>query len=277
MDNPSRARYHDLARRIESARFEMVDFRRFDEKSDIWNFIPHSHDFYELLFFLHGNAQISLSDRSLYATYADALIYPPGVTHTEHLQINHRQEIYCLQARCPDIALEEVVQVQDWHQQLKLQLDGLFAEFGGEGEADVMRGYLRQLALLVARSALLGNAPSHPVDYCMMYMRHNLAKDIHIGQLAELIHVSRSCLNNMFVKHAGISPIQYLTDIRMEAAKSMLMTSGRRIGEISEAVGYNSPKYFCRAFERCTGLSPRDFRKAERLQAFVKSDNSFGR
>ena len=34
-------------------------FARFDEKSDIWNFVPHAHDCFEALYFLYGNARIS--------------------------------------------------------------------------------------------------------------------------------------------------------------------------------------------------------------------------
>ena len=41
--------YECAARAIEGARFEVVDFMRFNEKSDIWNFIPHSHNYYELI------------------------------------------------------------------------------------------------------------------------------------------------------------------------------------------------------------------------------------
>ena len=255
--------YDAAIRAVEGAAFEIVSLRRFNEKSDIWNFIPHSHDFYELLFFLKGNAQISLAGRSLYATYGDALVYPPGVCHTEHLQINHRQEIYCLQARCPGLPLRDAMHVQDRDQQLRLLLDGLFAEYGGDRDAHVCRGYLRALGAVIARNHCFGNAPAHPVDTCMMYMRHNLAEDITVRQLAELIHVSPSYLNRLFTRHAGVTPMQYMTGIRMDAAKSLLMTSRRRIGEVAGAVGFNSPKYFCQTFHRHTGMSPREFRRAE--------------
>lgn len=264
------ARYADAVRAVEGARFEIVDFMRFNEKSDIWNFIPHSHGFFELLFFLHGNAQISLGRRSVYATFADALIYPPRTEHTEHLQINHRQEIYCLQVRCEGLTLSEPLHLHDRRQQLRLLLDGLYAEYtSGEADAQVIESYLRTLAVMIVRNSLFGDLPAHPVDTCMMYMRRNLAEDITIQQLADLIHVSRSYLNKIFVQRTGVTPMRYMQDIRVDAAKSLLMTTHRRVADIAADVGFHSPKYFCRAFHQATGLSPREYRQSEGLEAFA--------
>lgn len=263
--------YIEAVRAIEGAKYEIVNFWRFNEKSDIWTFKPHAHDFYELLFFLHGNAQISLRDRSLYATYSDALLYPPGAVHTEHLQINHRQEIYCLQVRAQGIEVGHVLHIQDRRHQIRLTLDGLFAEYeGGDRNPNVMDGYLRTLFQLIARDHFFGDQPAHPIDYCMMYMRHNLAEEITIQQLADLIHVSRSYLNKIFVERAGMTPMQYMQSIRIDAAKSLLMTTRQSIGDIASEVGFNSPKYFCHIFHRATGMSPREFRNAEGLDAFAR-------
>jgi len=262
--------YDEAVRAIAQSHYEIVDFWRFNEKSDIWNFIPHMHNFYEMIFFLHGNAQISFADRSLYATFSDALLYPPTTLHTEHLQINHRQEIYCLQVRCTGMHIPTVLHVQDRHQQIKLFLDGLFAEYNSQSpDAHVIDAYMRSLATVMARNVCFPDAPAHPAEHCMMYMRHNLAEDITIQQLADLIHVSRSYLNQLFVSHTGITPMRYLLDIRMDAAKSLLMTTNRRVGDIARDVGFNSPKYFCHMFHRCTGMSPRAFRSAEGLKGFL--------
>lgn len=272
VDNANR-HYENVARTIEGARFEIVDFWRFNEKSDIWNFIPHAHNYFELIFFLHGNAQISLENRSLYATFSDALLYPPRALHTEHLQINHRQEIYCLQVRCADIKISEVLHIQDRHQQIKLILDGLFTEYNSPAcDAHVVDTWMRALATVMARNYFFPNAPAHPVETCMMYMRHNLTGEIGIRQLADLIHVSRSYLNQLFVRHTGVTPMQYLQDIRIDAAKSLLMTTDRRISDIAEDVGFHSPKYFCATFHRRTGMSPREYRNSEGLRRFSEGE-----
>ena len=102
-------------------------------------------------------------------------------------------------------------------------------------------------------------------------MRHNLARDITIEQLSELIHVSRSHLNKLFVQRSGMTPMQYLLEIRIDAAKSLLMTTNQSVASIAADVGFHSPKYFSSIFHRATGLSPREFRNAEGLEAFTRA------
>ena len=71
---------------------------RFDDKSRIWNFQRHAHPYFELIFFLEGKANIDAGEDSLDISLFDVLIYPPGLLHTEHLDLARRQEIICLWA-----------------------------------------------------------------------------------------------------------------------------------------------------------------------------------
>ena len=201
--------YDSAVRAIEGARFEIVNFWRYDEKSDNWTFTPHSHGFFELLFFLNGNAQISLEQRSLFASFTDVLVYPPHTRHTEHVQINHQPEIYCLQARVSGLELDGVLHQQDRSQQVRTVLDGLFTEYSGCRDAGIETEYLRLLCRLIARRHFRASAPAHPIEYCKMFMRQNYAGDVTIQRLASLIHVSRSHLNKLFTRHTGMTPKQY--------------------------------------------------------------------
>jgi len=69
--------------------------------------------------------------------------------------------------------------------------------------------------------------------------------------------------------------IEYLRLIRVETAKALLVSSNTSVAEISYIIGYNSPKYFCRAFRSCTGMSPREFKAASRDNSlpYVVLDN----
>ena len=52
--------------------------------------------------------------------------------------------------------------------------------------------------------------------------------------------------------------------VRYAAARRMLRSRRRRIGEIAASLGYSDPAHFTRAFQRWTGLTPRDFRCRDR-------------
>lgn len=248
--------------------FRPLYFARFDEKSDIWNFVPHAHDCFEALYFLYGNARIALPERSFYATFADVVVYPPGVLHTEHLQLDHHQEVYCLQFSAADLALREVLHCHDASGQIRLLLDGIAAEYvGGAADEDVLGCYVRTLSALLLRSLRAGPGSEAPVERVMMYLRDHMAEEITIEELAQLAHLSPSHLIRTFSKSVGVSPIRYLQNIRIEAAKSLLMATNLDVGEVSAAVGFGSPKYFWRVFRAATGMSPRDFRRREALCA----------
>src|SRR5437899_5464078 len=79
-------------------RAELKFCERFDEQSRIWNFEKHSHPYFELILFLEGKANIHAGDDSLDISLFDVLIYPPGLLHTEQLELGRRQEIICLRA-----------------------------------------------------------------------------------------------------------------------------------------------------------------------------------
>jgi len=59
----------------------------------------------------------------------------------------------------------------------------------------------------------------------------------------------------------GVTPIQYLIDLRMAEARRLLIGSpGRDIKEIGEIVGYPDPHYFSRIFKNTHGITPTEYR-----------------
>ena len=93
------------------------------------------------------------------------------------------------------------------------------------------------------------------------YINRFYSRDISSQDLANIIGVSVSQLNRKFNKAMGMSPINYLISVRIEASKKMLLESTKNITEISFDCGFNNQTYFNRQFKRITGLSPRQFRR----------------
>ena len=93
------------------------------------------------------------------------------------------------------------------------------------------------------------------------YINRNYTQEIKSKDLAKIIGVSVSQLNRKFKKAMGQSPISYLIEVRVEAAKKMLLESTKSITEISYDCGFNNQTYFNRQFKKLTGVSPKAFRK----------------
>ncbi len=91
-----------------------------------------------------------------------------------------------------------------------------------------------------------------------------------VGSLAAAVGMSRSAFALRFSVLLGESPIRYLTRRRIARAVSMLEAKQLSIGQIAEAVGYESDVAFSRAFKRHVGLSPIDYRRANVSKKYTK-------
>jgi two-component system, response regulator YesN len=65
----------------------------------------------------------------------------------------------------------------------------------------------------------------------------------------------------IFKKETGITYINYLTNIRVEKAKDLLLNSDLKVYEVAYEVGYDNPTYFSTLFKKLTGISPFDYKK----------------
>lgn len=88
------------------------------------------------------------------------------------------------------------------------------------------------------------------------------AADWTLEGMAERAHLSRSSLIRAFQAAAGVSPADFLTQIRMTEAGRRLREGSESVAAIGEAVGYASEAAFQRAFKRETGLTPAAWRAA---------------
>ncbi|WP_066191524.1 MULTISPECIES: response regulator transcription factor [Gracilibacillus] len=87
--------------------------------------------------------------------------------------------------------------------------------------------------------------------------------DISLDDLAVLCKMSPNYVSTFFKEKTGINFSTYLTELRMIKAKEMLDDFHYKTYEISELVGYSSPKNFTRTFKKYYGITPREYRKQE--------------
>ena len=92
------------------------------------------------------------------------------------------------------------------------------------------------------------------------YMYENYRRKITIGELANLCNLSLFRFIHKFKDSTGMTPVEYLTRIRINEAKYLLSNSPYNIAEISSIVGYNDPLYFSRVFKKIIGVSPKNYK-----------------
>jgi two-component system response regulator YesN len=89
----------------------------------------------------------------------------------------------------------------------------------------------------------------------------NYNKDISLQKMAGAVGISPFYLSHLFRKEMGISFLEYLTSVRISAAKKLLEQTNLSILEICLQAGYQDPSHFAKIFKKKEGLRPAEYRK----------------
>ena len=108
-------------------------------------------------------------------------------------------------------------------------------------------------------------AVNDSVEKVQIYIKNNYQKNLTQDFIASLFYLNRSYLSTAFRKKTGVKFIDYLNDVRIEAAEALLEKSDKKMSYIASAVGYDNVKYFFRIFKKRVGLTPEEYR--QRLRA----------
>lgn len=92
------------------------------------------------------------------------------------------------------------------------------------------------------------------------YIEENYQDKISIEILSGKFSVGRRNFDRRFIKATGITPLDYLQRVKVEAAKKSLENTRKTVNEVMYDVGYNDTKAFREVFNRVTGMSPLDYK-----------------
>jgi two-component system, response regulator YesN len=127
--------------------------------------------------------------------------------------------------------------------------------------ADLMElvlGYLEQMTLYMAKRHK--NKNSATIKKIKELIAAKYMENLTVARISEEIFLSPNYISLMFKKETGESVTEYLTKVRMEAAKELLLDKDLKILDISEMVGYENATYFSTVFKKYTGLHPQKYR-----------------
>jgi len=99
------------------------------------------------------------------------------------------------------------------------------------------------------------------VSEAVDWMHHNYATQENLSDMCHIIGVSLSHLTRQFHKEQGITPEQYLMNLRLQQAVNLLVNTGLKVNEVSERCGFSCGNYFSKVFRRKFMMTPTEYRK----------------
>ncbi len=114
-------------------------------------------------------------------------------------------------------------------------------------------------------SELIADTKTEKPDYVMQlknYLDNNYDRDIRISRISNDLHISQAYLRNLFYERNGMSPQEYLMNLRMKRAEFLLMRKEYTVTEVAIAVGYKDILQFSKMFKKHHNkVSPTEYRK----------------
>jgi AraC-like DNA-binding protein/ligand-binding sensor protein len=159
----------------------------------------------------------------------------------------------------------------------------LLAEWGVQAEeADLRKSYfdtrvlssrqhesvVRLLSIFAEHLSMISNrivlqeqnAEPPVIVRAKQFITEHQTEELSLDQVAKSVHTSKFYFCKMFKKATGINFTDYLSRVRTERAKSLLLNPNLRVSEIAYEVGFQSLTHFNRVFKRILGQSPTDYR-----------------
>lgn len=105
------------------------------------------------------------------------------------------------------------------------------------------------------------DAEAKPIRLAKEYVREHYGETISLEIISRYIGLNPAYFSSVFKKTTGQNFMDYVTEVRVENAKSLLIRTDKDVADIAECAGYSDVKYFSKIFKKNAGLSPSEFRK----------------
>ncbi|KAE9133830.1 hypothetical protein PF010_g2675 [Phytophthora fragariae] len=128
--------------------------------------------------------------------------------------------------------------------------------------------YLHDMLELMLRQteAVAEQDTEYRLKLTMSYMQNHYREPIRVDMLAELAQLHPTYYSQLFKQTIDKTPVAYLTHLRVNKAKEMLIMTDKSVRDIAADVGYGDEFYFSRRFKETSGYSPRIFTRKKDLK-----------
>ena len=230
---------------------------------------PVGRDDYYLVYIVKGELLLDMPDLKRTIGKGTAFLIPPkhmykysGDTSTSYL-FAHFTGSYVedFLKQCGFDNLPCIIE-NDFNVELQSKFDLMIDTFLHNDQLSTQKcAYMLQEILINISENSLDKTNSSQFKASLKHIHSFFASKISVPYLASLENLSNSRYVTAFKKQMGKSPNEYIIELRLQFAKSLLDNTNISIKQVSEHVGYNDQYFFSRLFKKHIGISPQEYRK----------------
>ncbi|WP_208589809.1 helix-turn-helix transcriptional regulator [Gracilibacillus suaedae] len=247
----------------------------------------HHHDAIEIMYVIDGKCQIEIDDRVVQLRKGQYIYIHSNVKHRLNIDKDHPCRMlnveFILHSNkiTPYISIERLFQTQPSLQSLFDQSERYFLLKDDQAVFFTLRHLVLELDHHAKNNQLLidnlmvqlllwidrnrreyqDQADNQHIKKALTYIHEHYDTEIKVESLANITHLHPSYLHKIFSRSQGMTINQYITKVRLEKAKMLLVNTEIPVTEISNYVGVNTSQYFSNLFKKETGLSPSAYRE----------------
>ena len=93
------------------------------------------------------------------------------------------------------------------------------------------------------------------------YLQEHLSEEVSLSVLSDEFHLNSQYISQLFKNEIGVNFLTYFTNIRMERAKKLLLSTSLSVAEVAEQSGYGDYRVFTKVFKKSEGITPSQYRR----------------
>ncbi len=234
------------------------------------DFKKHMHDFYELIFFVHGDVDYMIESKSKKLVSNDIILIPAGLLHYGVANIEVEYERYVLKFPLRLINDTLAKEIQDFTcfsgnypalKELFIKLDNIYNNYSDEHKYILMVNTLSEILINMQNKSkvsdeLIGVYHNPVVSKVIAYINENIKKNITLTDICNDLNFSRAHISNEFSRVMKIPVMTYIRYKKIIAAHQKILEGNVKINEVAYEYGFEEYSTFYRNYIKIIGKPP---------------------